>query len=474
MKEQEFISFFNKKYRHTSSFLSGFTLLFVDSAALFLTIGISFFIVNAVNPLAINFRSFVTYTIYFPLILIVFYASGLYPGIMISPAEEIKKIAISMIFSFTGIAFSILLENKEGKIAIIIALLIAIPISIFTIPTAREAARRGFGHFGWWGVPAVIYCTGDSGNTVINRLLKRPDLGNKPAVIINSAAIDCYEYNDIPVFPPTKNILEIIKKLHIKVAILCDFGRNFPDSMMNFRYVVTIPRNQNLFAGTMQLKDFAGILGFSSTHNLTKKINLVFRRFTEILFLLVLSPFVLVLTVFIAVFIKISSPGPIFYGHERIGKNREKIKCWKFRSMYIDADEQLQKILDADPQKREEWERDRKFSDDPRITPFGKFLRKTSLDELPQFWNVILGQMSLVGPRPVTESELIRYGDNIDFILSVPPGISGMWQVSGRSDTGYEERITLDTYYIQNWSIWLDLWIVIKTIWVVFSGKGAY
>ena len=142
--------------------------------------------------------------------------------------------------------------------------------------------------------------------------------------------------------------------------------------------------------------------------------------------------------------------------------------------MGIDSDEKLKEILATDPVRAAEWEKDRKFTDDPRVTKVGKFLRKTSLDELPQLWNIIAGDMSFVGPRPVTQPELKKYGEYEDYVLSAQPGLSGMWQISGRSDTGYEERITLDTYYIQNWSIWLDLWIIIKTIWVVLKGKGAY
>ncbi|HBB13145.1 MAG TPA: undecaprenyl-phosphate galactose phosphotransferase WbaP, partial [Treponema sp.] len=185
-------------------------------------------------------------------------------------------------------------------------------------------------------------------------------------------------------------------------------------------------------------------------------------------------PIVLLVSIFIIIAIKIDSPGPIFYGHKRVGKHHKEIKCWKFRSMGIDSDEKLKEILATDPVRAAEWEKDRKFTDDPRVTKVGKFLRKTSLDELPQLWNIIAGDMSFVGPRPVTQPELKKYGEYEDYVLSAQPGLSGMWQISGRSDTGYEERITLDTYYIQNWSIWLDLWIIIKTIWVVLKGKGAY
>ena len=142
--------------------------------------------------------------------------------------------------------------------------------------------------------------------------------------------------------------------------------------------------------------------------------------------------------------------------------------------MYADSQERLRHILETDPKMAEEWERNRKFTDDPRVTKIGKFLRKTSLDEIPQIWNIIKGDMSFVGPRPVTNEELEKYSDAADYVLSVTPGLSGMWQTSGRSDTGYEERISLDSYYIQNWSIWLDIWIIVKTIWIVLVGKGAY
>ena len=142
--------------------------------------------------------------------------------------------------------------------------------------------------------------------------------------------------------------------------------------------------------------------------------------------------------------------------------------------MNVNSQQMLEEILATDPVRRAEWEKDRKFVDDPRVTKFGKFLRKTSLDELPQIFNILAGQMSFVGPRPVTEGELVKYGESADYVLSVTPGLSGMWQISGRSDTGYEERIMFDTYYIQNWSVWLDIWILIKTVWVVINGKGAY
>ncbi|WP_039925036.1 sugar transferase, partial [Treponema sp. JC4] len=225
---------------------------------------------------------------------------------------------------------------------------------------------------------------------------------------------------------------------------------------------------------TQQLKDIAGIIAFSSVHNLTFRINKLLKRLLDLFIILCLSPIWVPVFALCALLTKITSKGPVFYGHKRVGRNGKTIKCWKFRSMVVNSQEILEKLLAENEEMRLQWEKDRKLENDPRITKFGKILRKTSMDELPQLINILLGEMSLVGPRPVTEPELEKYGDYKDYVLSVKPGLSGMWQISGRSDTGYEERISYDTYYIQNWSIWLDIWILIKSVWVVLLGKGAY
>ncbi len=166
--------------------------------------------------------------------------------------------------------------------------------------------------------------------------------------------------------------------------------------------------------------------------------------------------------------------GPAFYGHTRIGKGGKPFKCWKFRSMIINGDEVLQKHLAENPEARKEWEADFKLRNDPRVTKIGAFLRKTSLDELPQFWNVLCGEMSLVGPRPVVEAESTYYGEAWQDYLSVKPGVTGLWQVSGRNDTGYAQRVALDQKYIREWSLWQDISIMFKTVAVVMRRDGAY
>ena len=185
--------------------------------------------------------------------------------------------------------------------------------------------------------------------------------------------------------------------------------------------------------------------------------------------LLLLSPLFLLLALLIK-----SDGGPVLFGHNRIGKDGKPFRCLKFRSMVPNAAAVLQRVLDSDPQARAEWEKDFKLRNDPRITRLGRFLRKSSLDELPQLINVLKGEMSLVGPRPIVEEELERYGDRADFYLEAHPGITGLWQISGRNDAGYDYRVYLDSWYAKNWSLWYDLVILLKTVGVVWAKQGAY
>ena len=188
--------------------------------------------------------------------------------------------------------------------------------------------------------------------------------------------------------------------------------------------------------------------------------------------LILLSPLYLM----VALLITISSPGPIFYVQQRVGKDYKLFNCLKFRTMVNNADEMLADMMSNHPQMRQEFEENFKLKRDPRITAIGKFLRLTSLDEFPQFWNVLKGDMSVVGPRPLVTEELPKYGRHIDKVLTIRPGITGLWQVSGRNDIPYERRIQIDVYYVHCRNLILDLWIMIKTIGVVVFPKdnGAY
>lgn len=164
---------------------------------------------------------------------------------------------------------------------------------------------------------------------------------------------------------------------------------------------------------------------------------------------------------------------PILFGHYRVGREGQLFRCWKFRTMVRRADQALQDLLQQDPAARAQWEREHKLDNDPRITAIGQFLRRTSLDELPQLFNVLFGQMRLVGPRPIVVQELRRYGAYKHHYLSVAPGMTGLWQVSGRNNTSYEERIQLDRRYVEARTVWLDCAILLRTAHVVVTGHGA-
>jgi len=164
---------------------------------------------------------------------------------------------------------------------------------------------------------------------------------------------------------------------------------------------------------------------------------------------------------------------PVLFAHYRVGHDGKLFRCMKFRSMYRDAERMLSDLLERDPAARAEWQREQKLQRDPRITPIGHFLRRTSLDELPQLFNVLRGEMSLVGPRPITVGELTRYGRVRWQYLSVRPGMTGLWQVSGRNNTSYDERVALDRRYVEERSVWMNLQILLKTVKVVVARDGA-
>ena len=218
----------------------------------------------------------------------------------------------------------------------------------------------------------------------------------------------------------------------------------------------------------------AKIMILQIRNNLARKSNQITKRIFDIIATIcggiLISPFLLL----IAAWVYHDSPGPVIFKHRRVGKDGKEFNCYKFRSMCVNSQEVLDHLLATDPAAKEEWDREFKLKNDPRITKSGAFLRKTSLDELPQLLNVLKGEMSLVGPRPIIQKEVPRYEKYIKEYYSVLPGITGMWQTSGRSDIDYPERVQMDSWYVHNWSVWLDLVLLWRTVAVVIKHKGAY
>ena len=216
------------------------------------------------------------------------------------------------------------------------------------------------------------------------------------------------------------------------------------------------------------------ILLLNLRNNLSRPYNRVIKRVFDLTLTitggLMISPILLL----IALAVAIDNRGHVIFAHRRVGAAGKKFPCYKFQTMIPDAEAKLKEYLAANPEAKREWEETFKLTNDPRVTKLGNFLRRTSLDELPQLWNVLRGEMSLVGPRPIVQAEVSRYGKNIREYYMVLPGITGMWQVSGRSDTTYPERVAMDTWYVRNWSVWIDIMYLFKTVKAVFYRKGAY
>ncbi len=197
------------------------------------------------------------------------------------------------------------------------------------------------------------------------------------------------------------------------------------------------------------------------------------KRATDFLLAATALIFLLPVLVPIACAIRLSDGGPALFKQKRIGRDGREFMCYKFRSMVVDSKERLERLLAENPRARAEWQATQKLEDDPRITPFGNFLRKSSLDELPQLINILRGEMSIVGPRPIVRNEIEKYGEYFEHYCQVRPGLTGLWQVSGRSDTTYDERVALDVKYVNDWSYTQDIKIIAMTIPAVLMSDGA-
>lgn len=198
------------------------------------------------------------------------------------------------------------------------------------------------------------------------------------------------------------------------------------------------------------------------------------KRTFDVVFAVLFAIAALPVFLLIALAVLFESSGPVFFGHERIGRGGRSFRLWKFRTMRVDGDEVLARHLAEDPEAAEEWRLNRKLRRDPRVTRIGRLLRRSSLDELPQIWNILRGDMSVAGPRPIVRDEIVNYGTAYALYALTAPGLTGLWQVSGRNDTSYRRRVELDAAYVRHWTPRLDAELLFKTVGVVLKGKGAY
>jgi Undecaprenyl-phosphate galactose phosphotransferase WbaP len=242
----------------------------------------------------------------------------------------------------------------------------------------------------------------------------------------------------------------------------------------SFRRVLVIPNLRGISTAETDVRDIEGVLALEVRRNLLARRSKYAKSILDLCLGIVVGLAAVPISALIALALRFERQGSVFYGHERVGKRGRAFTAWKFRTMVKDADEVLKRAISSDPALKVEWEQNHKLRSDPRLTSVGRVLRRLSLDELPQLWNVLRLEMSLVGPRPIVREEIHKYGQAFDLYAQVRPGLTGLWQVSGRSNLTYEERVRLDAYYVRNWSVWLDLVILIRTAVAVLTGKGAY
>lgn len=287
------------------------------------------------------------------------------------------------------------------------------------------------------------------------------------------------QYRILGNFDNAERIIRMLGVQHVIVA-MSDINQDEQVSIVDriqpyVKSVSFIPSLTNI-PGQLNITSLSdsGYVSIKVQNNLMHLKNIVVKRIFDILFSLLGMIIVIPICVALAIYIYIDDPGPIFYSKPRIGKGNKEFICYKFRSMYVNGDEILKKYLEENPAARAEWDEFAKLKDDPRVTPAGKFMRKTSLDELPQIFNVILGNMSLVGPRPYLPREREAMGDYLSIISMTQPGITGLWQISGRSEISFARRLQMDSWYVHNWSVWMDFAYLLKTVVVVLKRKGAY
>lgn len=350
--------------------------------------------------------------------------------------------------------------------------------AMLLLPLLRSYARSVLVKCDWWGVRCLVFGADRRAVSLYENHQRNRATGLIPVGIVQSELpAECNREVAEHYRGDESNVNALARKFGASCAFLHRRGRTdsqlhqfISDVLKGFPRVVIMADDPRLPV----LWSLAGQPGVSIEDNLLKPSSQWLKRMADLIVsglgLLIGAP----LLVGLGSWIWLTSPGPILFGHTRIARNGRRFKAWKFRSMVTNGDAVLKTHLENSPEAKEEWESTRKLRNDPRITMVGRFLRGTSLDELPQLWNVLMGDMSLVGPRPIVDAEVARYDDTFTDYVRVRPGVTGLWQVSGRNLTTYGRRVELDGYYVRNWSVWLDLYILCRTVKTVALREGAF
>ena len=398
------------------------------------------------------------------------------PGWGVSPVDLLRRCEVLLAGLFGLVLLAAFLLRIGPELSRIM-LLIAYAFSAFGIPLARALARALMIRGGHWGVAAVVYGRGESVGQVVQAMQEEPGLGYRPVGIFGDPGTGQGAGGGVPVLGTMKdsNADACVAILAMEDVPPADIRPLLDNLLVRYPKIVLLSQLREIPSIYVRPQDFLGLLGLEIIDNLANPLARLVKRSLDILIVIVTLPLWLPLIGLIAVLVWLEDRGPAFYRQERIGHGKKTFKVVKFRTMHVDAERLLEARLQEDTELRTYWEKNCKIKEDPRITRIGRLLRMTSLDELPQLFNVLGGSMALVGPRPLPA----YHNDKLSAIVQglreeVLPGITGMWQVSGRSDSGTAGMERWDAYYVRNWSVWLDLIILGRTVGIVLSGRGAY
>ncbi len=417
-----------------------------------------------------------------PMYLVIFMMSaalsGLYPAVGISIVEQFRNLTIATSILFLviiGGTFFFKVSENFSRLLLGLSWLFCLVI----VPFNRTIVRHWMAKVKLWGEPvAVIGCA-----TEINRLVsyfkRYPKIGLSPKVMITMP--DKIADLDVDACARLGQRLKRLKKSTSIKTIILSYDQLENTALIReicstvFERVVLIANNDSkINLCGMDVRQYGNLFTFEIHYSLLERSAQFQKRTMDIciagLILLLLSP----LMILISILIVLESPGGMFYRQRRLGKGGQEFDMLKFRTMCQDADAVLDTYLAQNPARQHEWDQYQKLQNDPRITHVGRLLRRLSLDELPQFWNVLIGEMSIVGPRPIMLNQRDLYGENYKYYIRVVPGITGLWQISGRNHTTFADRTKFDMEYVSNWSIWEDIHIIIRTAWILLRRDGAY
>ena len=407
---------------------------------------------------------------------VIFAFNGLYPGFGMTAVEEIQKIFYSLTLTYAVLAILIYFQQVGLELSRW-TFLAGWGFGILFNMLFRFAARNRFSLFEWWGTPVLVVGPVAQTHDAIRKLLNSRRLGLRPVLVLDEtcpSGVD--QILRVQVVNSREAVQTILEKVHIPYAVYV--GKDFQDQILRwlgerFSSVLVVLETSPLGSLWVRTMDLEGRLTLKTQYHLLDRRAMVTKRAFDLLLGLVGGLILLPFLALIALLIALDTPGPVIFAQERLGKGGKLFKCYKFRTMQVGAEALLVELLAADSNANREYQMYHKLANDPRITRAGRLLRKFSLDELPQIWNVLRGELSLVGPRAYLPREIEDMGTYASLIQRISPGLTGWWQVMGRHGTTFEERLRLDEYYLSNWSLWLDVFVIIKTFWILANGRGA-